>query len=120
MDTIWETSCVGIGPKTDELAGMGMLVTFGTNAPAEIAEFCVSISKSPVAREITAGMYLQIGDQAFPVTAVGNVASENLNNLGHVTFNFDGSTEPSMAGTIHVEGKVPAVDVGTDIQIIAA
>lgn len=120
MDTIWETSCVGVGPKTEELTGMGMIVTFGTNAPAEIAEFCVSISTTPVTQAITPGMYLQIGDQAFPVTAVGNVASENLNNLGHVTFNFDGSPEPSMPGTVHVEGAVPPVTVGTTMQIIAA
>lgn len=120
METIWETNCVGIGPKTDELAGMGMIVTFATNAPKEIAEFCVSIDKSPVTQEITPGMYLQIGDQAFPVTAVGNVASENLNNLGHVTFNFDGSPEPSMPGTVHVQGEVPPVAVGTPFQIIAA
>lgn len=120
METIWETSCTAIGPKTEELAGMGMIVTFGANAPTEIAEFCVTISTMPVTQPITAGMYLQVGDQAFPVTAVGEVASDNLANLGHVTFNFDGSTEPSMPGTIHVEGAVPPVTIGTTFQLIAA
>lgn len=120
MDTIWETSCSAIGPNTAELAGMGMIVTFGANAPAEIAEFCVTITTTPVTQPITAGMYLQVGDQAFPVTAVGEVATENLNNLGHVTFNFDGSPEPSMPGTVHVEGVVPPVAIGTTFQLIAA
>ncbi|WP_336250817.1 PTS glucitol/sorbitol transporter subunit IIA [Stomatohabitans albus] len=120
MQTIWSTACVGIGPKTEELAQMGMVVTFGTNAPDEIAEFCVSITVQPVSEPIVPGNYLQIGDQAFPVTAVGDVAQENLGNLGHVTFNFDGATEPSMPGTIHVEGAVPAIEVGTELSLIAA
>lgn len=120
MNTIWETICVGVGPKTEELAGMGMIVTFGTNAPDEIAEFCVSIGVTPVSGEIRPGIYLQIGDAAFPVTAVGEVAQTNLENLGHVTFNFDASPEPAMPGTIHVEGAVPPVVDGTVFQLIVA
>ena len=120
MNTLWTTTCVGIGPKTDELAGMGMLVTFGTDAPDEIAEFCVSITTQPVTGPITPGIYLQVGEQAFPVTAVGEVAQANLANLGHVTFSFDGATQAAMPGTIHVEGTVPPVGVGTVFTLIAA
>lgn len=120
MTPIWSTTCVNVGPQSAELAEMGMIVTFGSDAPSELAAFCVSIEAQPVNGAITPGVMLHIGDQAYLVTAVGEVAQTNLGNLGHVTFNFDGAQEPSLPGTIHVQGSVPEVHVGTPFALMGA
>ncbi len=55
----------------------------------------------------------------FKVTAIGNVASFNLKELGHVTFRFDGATQAEYPGTIHLTGKIPQhIDVNSILQII--
>jgi PTS system glucitol/sorbitol-specific IIA component len=39
------------------------------------------------------GAELQLGELRYPVTAVGDVAEQNLRELGHITLRFDGHRE---------------------------
>ncbi len=50
---------------------------------------------------------LQLGEARYAVTAVGDVAEQNLRELGHITLRFDGQPQAEYPGTVHVVGPVP-------------
>lgn len=54
------------------------------------------------------------------MTAVGDVAEQNLRELGHITLRFDGQTAAEYPGTVHVAGPVPqAVAAGCVLKFVA-
>ena len=60
-----------------------------------------------------------IDGKEFAIVKVGDVANENLKNLGHVTYNFNGKDAECLPGTICVEkAELPALDIGSTIAIV--
>jgi len=116
---IFKTVVTNIGSSAEEFLQERMIILFGENAPQELSDICYNIKIVPIYHVIKTGMHLKINDISFLITAIGNVAEENLKNLGHVTINFDGSPAASLSGTIHVEKKdIPNISIGTGISII--
>lgn len=121
MTKIFEAKVLKVGP---EAAGMikdaNMLILFGEEAPEDLAEYCYKIDNKDLSGSITAGGRLVIDHQEFPITAVGDVVEKNLKNLGHITISFDGSSEGSLPGTLHVQASDPAVlGAGSVIQLFS-
>lgn len=119
MSKVFETKVVAVGPEAQGMiAGADMLILFGEGAPADLAEFCFAIDNKNLTGSIHTGGKVVIDGQEYPITAVGNVVETNLGNLGHITISFDGSTEGSLPGTLHIDApnKV-AVKEGTIVQI---
>lgn len=82
-----------------------MMILFGLNAPQEVKDYCFVIRNySHLNSSINLDSTLLIGDHAYIITAVGDVANHNLATLGHVTLKFDGSIQPELPGTIHLLG----------------
>ena len=55
-----------------------------------------------------------------PASAVGEVAEQNLRELGHITLRFDGQPQAEYPGTVHVAGPVPqAVTPGCTLKFVA-
>lgn len=53
------------------------------------------------------------------MTAVGEVAEQNLRELGHITLRFDGHREAEFS-TVHVAGPVPdAIAPGCVLKFVA-
>ena len=104
MTTIYENKILEVGPLVEELKGENMIVLFGTNAPAELREFCHLLEVKPVDGEIVPGHTLYIDDNKYEITAVGNAATKTA-NLAHITIKFDGSKEAELPGTLYVEAK---------------
>ena len=121
MSVIFETKVVAIGPEAlGMIEGANMLILFGEGAPEDLAEFCFTIDNKDLKDRIHVGGRLLIDQQEFPITAVGDVVEKNLRNLGHISIHFDGSTEGSLPGTLHVQSeKLPILQEGTIIQLIA-
>lgn len=121
MSVIFETKVVAIGPEAlGMIEGANMLILFGEGAPEDLAEFCFTIDNKDLKDRIHVGGRLLIDQQEFPITAVGDVVEKNLRNLGHISIHFDGSTEGSLPGTLHVQAeKLPILQEGTIIQLIA-
>ena len=82
---------------------------------------CWSALASPITTEVLglAGFdWLVLDGEQYPITAVGSVARQNLDNLGHVTVIVDGQKSAYMHGAIHVEGEeVPRLEVGSTFVI---
>lgn len=113
------STVVAIGDSVEEFRAARVLVFFNVGAPEELAEFSVlhepTINLATVAR----GDSLRLGAETFAVLAVGEVANQNLANLGHLVVKADGRTEPEMLGDVCVEARdLPRLVVGDPIEIL--
>ena len=116
---VFETKVIAIGPEAQGMIdGADMLIFFGEGAPADLAEFCFTIDNKNLTGGINVGGSVVIDGQKYTITAVGSVVETNLRNLGHITISFDGSTEGSLPGTLHIDApnKV-SIKEGTVVQI---
>lgn len=109
MKTVYASTFVAVGACASESLEDNFIIIFGEGAPDDLAEYCF-IHRTDVndGGTFTAGSTLVIGEKSYPVTAVGDVARENLRELGHITVRFDGAAQPEFPGTVHVDGSAPA------------
>lgn len=116
---IYQATIKGKGDMVDAFKEERIFVTFGDNAPDALKDFCYSVDVNPVNGEVKPGCKLVIDGKTFSIVKVGDVANENLANLGHVTYNFNGADGECLPGTICVEqAEVPALDIGSEISIV--
>ncbi|CAI1100837.1 MULTISPECIES: PTS glucitol/sorbitol transporter subunit IIA [Serratia] len=120
MNTIFQTTITQIGGSARDALFDDMLITFREGAPADIEEFCFIHQHGNTLGELRAGGWMELADQRYPITAVGNVASQNLRELGHLTVRFDGETQAEFPGSIHVSGTTPIdIPIGSTLKFIA-
>jgi PTS system glucitol/sorbitol-specific IIA component len=116
--TIYDTHVTAIGDLVPQFREQGMLVFFGANAPEELHDFCILHVVNSQADALVAGDVITIGDKSLTVLAVGDVASQNLMNLGHLNLKANGLTAAELPGDVNVEvQELPDVEVGTRIVI---
>lgn len=107
-----------IGPLAIEFLAEQIIVLFGQNAPEELAEFALLHDGESLVAPFGAGDTVTIGAQSFRILAVGEVANDNLANLGHLVLKFNGEPEVEMPGDVCLEAvPLPEVTVGTVITI---
>lgn len=115
---IYSTQVKEIGPEASEFLDSSMMVLFGFNAPPELRPYCFLITQSQLSDSIEAGDIIIIDDVRYNITCVGNQVNKNLRDLGHITINFKGEPDSSMAGTLYTENKpINGIHVGTKITI---
>lgn len=107
MTVIYQTTITRIGQSAPDALSDQMLITFREGAPADIEEFCFIHCHGQMTGTLRPGARLEFAGHAYPVTAVGSVAGQNLQELGHITLRFDGHNEAEFPGTVHVLGPVP-------------
>lgn len=100
MTVIYQTTITRIGASATMALEEQMLITFREGAPADIEEYCFIHNHGEFSGALAPGAELQLGEQRFPVTAVGDVAEQNLRELGHITLRFDGHSEAEFPGTV--------------------
>lgn len=114
----YAATVTAIGPLTGEFVEAGILVLFGASAPDELKDFAIIHDGVELTAPLAAGDVISVDAGRFNVLAVGDVASENLKNLGHLVMKFNGQTEPELPGDVCVESQpLPPVAVGTVIRI---
>lgn len=112
------STVVGIGNSVEEFRAARVLVFFNAGAPEELAEFSVLHEATVNLANVASGDSLRLGVETFDVLAVGEVANQNLANLGHLVVKADGLTEPEMLGDVCVEARdLPRLAVGDEIEI---
>lgn len=110
----YTTTVLEVGAEASAFLMENMAITFGGNAPEELRPYCFLIEKAELSGSLTVGQRVLIAHQEWTVSAVGDVAEQNLAALGHVTLVFDGEAEPRMGGAIHLSGldEAPALVQG--------
>ncbi|HFU4122181.1 TPA: PTS glucitol/sorbitol transporter subunit IIA [Streptococcus suis] len=121
MTKIFEATIVSVGEQAPSMImEANMLILFGMEAPADLADYCYKISNKDLSGSIRVGGQLVIDGRAYPITAVGSVVEQNLSALGHITIALDGSSEGSLPGTLHVAvDKMPELQENSIVQLFA-
>ncbi len=125
MEPIYVTEVREIGPEVPEFLEGGYLVLFQMGVPAELAEMAVLHEVGHMRPEPPEpGDVLAIGESQFRITAVGTKAWQNVGELGHAVFVFNGAGEPEMPGQICLEeggteGLGGTLQPGTRLEIKA-
>jgi PTS system glucitol/sorbitol-specific IIA component len=114
----YETTVVAVGEMAAEFAAEGILVFFGQDAPEELHEFAIIHEHKELLAPVEPGDVIEIAGVRFPVTAVGDVANDNIANLGHLVLKLNGLEQTELPGEVSVvEGQAPEVGPGTVIRI---
>ena len=114
----YEARVTEIGPYVSEFIEHNVLVLFGADAPEELAEFAVLHDGKTLNGSLAVGDVISLGDDTFSILAFGDVANDNLANLGHLVVKFNGESEPEMPGDVCVEAKpLPEIKPGLVIKI---
>lgn len=117
----YTATVTAIGPLTGEFVEAGILVLFGASAPDELRDFAIIHDGVALAAPLATGDVVWVDAQRFSVLAVGDVANENLKNLGHLVLKFNGEATPELPGDVCVESlPLPPVSVGTVLRIEGA
>ena len=119
--TYYRSTVVGIGEEATEMAEAGVLILFGEPLPEALAE--VSIVHQPTqtlqGHAISVGDTVVIGGQELTVTAVGDLATKNLDDLGHIVLYVNQPDQKLLPGAVLVTGELPAVEHGQTIEFRA-
>ena len=119
MHIKYEMHVVEIGPLVSEFVDAKILVFFKFGAPPELAEFAILHEPSAFCEEVCPGDYIVIGNKQYQVTAVGEVANNNIRELGHMVMKCTGRTSAELPGDVCVEDKaLPQIQVGMTIRVI--
>lgn len=108
-----------IGDMAKAFADEGIVIFFGMDAPEELHDIAILIDHKELMSPVTAGDTLEIGGEGLAIVSVGDVANENLGNLGHLVVKFNGLEEPELPGDVSVAVQpVPPIEVGTVVRIL--
>jgi PTS system glucitol/sorbitol-specific IIA component len=118
MTTVYSTTVTQIGELVESFRAAGYLVFFGANAPEELHDFCILHKVDSQSDSLQVGDVVTIGDTKLEVLAVGDVANENLMNLGHLNLKANGLQEAELPGDVNVQaGELPVLTVGQIVTI---
>lgn len=118
MET-YRATITAVGEFAGEFIDEGILVFFANSVPEELHEHALVHDQSgEQAEDVQVGDTIHLDGHTFPVLAVGEVANENLRNLGHLVLKFNGLEEPEMRGDVNVPAvPVPSLVVGSVLRI---
>ncbi|MHC5249375.1 PTS glucitol/sorbitol transporter subunit IIA [Enterococcus sp. LJL120] len=116
---IFQSQVVTIGPEASRFLDEGILLLFSAESVmTQIKNYSITIGNISLAGDIKVGQNLVLGSESFTITAVGNIAQDNLADIGHATIKADGSQAAELPGTIYVEAKpLPSLQAGDVIRI---
>ena len=116
--TRYATTVTAVGEQVAEFVGQGILIWFAEGAPEELHFFTVLHRPTVTTGGVRPGDLVRIDDKAFRVTAVGDVANENMVNLGHMDLKANGADAAPLPGDICLEElPLPEPRPGTTLVI---
>ena len=119
--TYYRSTVVEIGEEAREMAEAGVLILFGEPLPEALAE--VSIVHRPTltlqGRGIAVGDVVTIGGQELTITAVGDLATKNLDDLGHIVLYVNQPDQKLLPGAVLATGEIPVVECDQPIEFRA-
>lgn len=115
---IFESVVTGIGEAATEFFQAGMIVLFGNESPPELQEIAVIHGPARCDGVVRPGHLLCMAGRSYRITAVGSVAQQNLEELGHAVIKFNGREQPELPGDLCVEAlEAPVLRLGDRISI---
>jgi PTS system glucitol/sorbitol-specific IIA component len=117
-ETRYAATVTAVGEQVPEFIGQGLLIWFAEGAPEELHFFTVLHRPTVTTGGVRPGDLVRIDDKAFQVTAVGEVANDNMVNLGHIDMKANGASEAPLPGDLCLEElPLPEPRPGTTLVI---
>lgn len=115
----YETVVTEVGEHVSEFLTEGVLVLFGEDAPEELREYSVIHRPAHADGDVEVGDEVTVAGNRMMVLAVGDVANDNLRNLGHLVLKRNGATEPALPGDVCCDtGPIPQPEPGQVIRVL--
>jgi len=110
--TLWNAVVLRIGKGAQDMLDTGVIVLFGEPVPDALYDICVVHNRggrSPQTpqRELLPGDVLNFAGTRYTIDEVGEAATSNLSELGHVALYFNSPDQYLLAGAIKVSGPPP-------------
>jgi glucitol/sorbitol PTS system EIIA component len=102
-ETRYAATVTAVGEQVPEFIGQGLLIWFAEGAPEELHFFTVLHRPTVTTGGVRPGDLVRIDDKVFRVTAVGEVANDNMVNLGHIDMKANGASEAPLPGDLCLE-----------------
>lgn len=116
----YETEVTQVGAIVPDCIGQGLLIWFAEGAPEELHDLSILHRPTLTTGGVQVGDEVALDDLRLRVLAVGDVANDNLVNLGHMDLKANGESVPPMPGDICVErAALPLLERGSRMAIIA-
>lgn len=115
----YETVVTEVGEHVGEFLAEGVLVLFDEDAPEELREYSVIHRPAHADGGVQVGDEVVVAGDGMTVLAVGDVANDNLHNLGHLVLKRNGATEPALPGDVCCDtGPIPHPEPGHVIRVL--
>jgi glucitol/sorbitol PTS system EIIA component len=116
--TRYAATVTKVGEDVLEHLPLGIMILFAENAPEELHFFSVIHRPEQTTGGVRAGDTIRIDDRELVITAVGDLANENLVALGHISLKATGAEEAPLPGDVCVEAvPLPEVRPGSRFLI---
>lgn len=116
--TYYRTTVTSVGPEAGDMLAAGVVILYAEPLPDALAD--VSVVHRPEDRVpdivIGVGDVVSVGGHDLTVTAVGDIAAKNLDELGHVVLYVDQPDQKLLPGAVHATGGVPEPRPGHVIE----
>ena len=116
-ETRYAATVTAVGEQVPEFVGQGLLIWFAEGAPEELHFFTVLHRPTVTTGGVRPGDLVRIDDKAFRVTAVGEVANDNMVNLGHIDMKANGASEAPLPGDLCLE-ELPLPEPGPGTTLV--
>jgi len=104
---LYHLEITSVGDFVAEYLQEDKLILFADPVPPDIADYCAVHRPGELNTVLLPGLAVKINNAFYRITAVGDVATANLKQLGHITLNFDGAIDAELPGTVHLCGPTP-------------
>ncbi|MTH46522.1 PTS glucitol/sorbitol transporter subunit IIA [Intestinirhabdus alba] len=107
-ESLYHLEIISVGRFVARALQQQRLILFADPVPAAIADYCAVHRPGKLSGALLPGLHIKINESVRQITAVGSVATANLQRLGHITLSFNGAAEAELPGTVHLSGPTPA------------
>lgn len=117
--TLWTATISHIGSDSAMMIEEGVVILFGEPVPPALADVALVHTNSEKAvREIAPGDVITIGDATYTIDDLGELANNNLNELGHIVLYVKKTDQTVLPGAVIVSGATGITPTVGDVITI--
>lgn len=117
--TLWTATISHIGSDSAMMIEEGVVILFGEPVPPALADVALVHTNSEKAvREIAPGDVITIGDATYTIDDLGELANNNLNELGHIVLYVNKTDQTVLPGAVIVSGATGITPTVGDVITI--
>ncbi len=116
--TYYRTTIAEIGAEAGEMIAGGVLILFGEPLPEALAEMSIVHRPSqPLSgHAIAVGDVVSLAGTELRINAVGDLATKNLDDLGHIVLYVNQPDQKLLPGAVLATGDIPDLKPGDVIE----